>query len=95
VLLQYLIESSLLDGTMFLPYLPSVMAAAAICLAHLMLGSTDPWVRTDVLLNSCCHQLICMYLFLLRFILLSFYCIAFSALTLLFGQKEGHPACKN
>jgi len=80
VILQYLIESSLLDGTMFLPYLPSVMAAAAICLAHLMLGSTDPWVRTDVLLNLCYHQLICMYLFLLRFILCYLFTVLPSAL---------------
>jgi len=32
---------------MFLPYLPSVTAASAICLANLMLGSADPWVRVS------------------------------------------------
>ena len=50
-MLQYLIESSLLDGDTFLQYLPSVTAAAAICLANLMLGSSEPWVRDDAL----CH----------------------------------------
>jgi len=44
-MLQYLLEFSLLDGEVFLQYLPSITAAAAICLANLMLGSTDPWVR--------------------------------------------------
>jgi len=55
MMLQYLIESSLLDGS-FLQYLPSVTAATAICLANLMLGSTDPWVIADwkiVFLENC------------------------------------------
>jgi len=43
--LQYLLEWSLLDGDTFLQYLPSITASAVICLANLMLGSAQPWVR--------------------------------------------------
>jgi len=32
---------------------------------------------------------------LIRFLLFVFFPIAFSALTLLVGRQEGHPACKN
>ena len=59
---QYLIESSLLDGDTFLQYLPSVTAAAAICLANLMLGSADPWVSeldtkfSTLLLSTSAHR---------------------------------------
>jgi len=34
------------------------------------------------------------YFYLTVYVLITAYCFAFSALTLLVGQQEGHPACK-
>jgi len=45
MVLQYFIEASLLDSSTFLRYLPSMIGAAAICLANLTLGCEDTWVR--------------------------------------------------
>lgn len=39
----YLTELSLIDGDVFLHYLPSVVACAAVCLARYSLGEQDPW----------------------------------------------------
>ena len=42
-----------------------------------------------------CVSLDCFVLELLDFIVFSLVWFAFSALTLLVGRQEGHPACKN
>jgi Cyclin, C-terminal domain len=42
---QYLIELSLVNGDIYLQYLPSIIACAAICLARYTLGLQEPWVR--------------------------------------------------
>ena len=44
LLFQFLAELTLIDMETYLKYLPSVTAAASLCLARFSLG-LEPWVR--------------------------------------------------
>ena len=44
--LQYLIESTLVDADPFLKFTPSAIAAAAVCLANIVMGR-QAWVSRE------------------------------------------------
>jgi len=80
-----------------------VLAVSAKCdgsRCHLPCTS-HAWLNRSMGKNRCVAKLVLssinlyVSVFTTFYFVLSFYCIAFSALTLLFGQKEGHLACKN